>query len=416
MEVIREDSNATTSLAFAPNITYEGPQWTQESYPFNESKPVPADQLTFTAGKANVPGNTTGGFGVFNIHMHGWEVAPHLFYPPGTSDPDADWVTIEPDSSRRQQCICYKFELSETQSRGDYLYHTHRHGTTSVLSWSGMFGLSLTGEENVTEAREDPSPNATLTQDLVTIAEQEDLELDDIDVNFVVIYDSVWNVSNVTTSDGQPEVFLTDFIRGERGNAPLNPYFVNNKYQPTIEARTGALTVFRIACVSSSRICAFQIIEEGDDPLSANSTIIPFDRVASDGITYLKPVHRRGNGNPLLPDVTASEAYLSMGGGMREVITVQFPRAGNYTIWQRGVAFDDLVEQLLMTVNVTGPDAEVKSIEQYNLASARPHISEDREVVEFRGMTFETKYDQEGLPFPYYGVGDINGNNTEACE
>ena len=414
MQVIRNVSNSTVRLDFAENVPYNGPEWTQDSYPFSESKPVPANQITAAAGMANVPGNDTGGFDVFNIHMHGWEVAPHLFDPPGTSDPEADWVSISPEADSRKQCMCYKFEISETQSRGDYLYHTHRHGTTSVLSWSGMFGLSLTGEENVTEAREGSSPNATLTQDLVAIAEQEDLDFDDQDVNYVVIYDSVWDVGNVTTSEGQHEVFLTDFITGERGNAQLNPFFVNNEYQPTIEARTGALTVFRIACVSSSRICAFQICE-GDGILNT-STIIPFDRVASDSITYLKPVHRRGNGTPVLPDVSKSEAYLSMGGGMREVITIQFPWEGNYTTWQRGCAFDDMVEQVLMTVNVTGLDTEVKSIEQYNLASARPHLSEDREVVEYCGMTFETKYNQEVYPFPYYGVGDINGNNTAACE
>jgi hypothetical protein len=74
-----------------------------------------------------------------------------------------------------------------------------------------------------------------------------------------------------------------DFITGERGNAQLNPFFVNNEYQPTIEARMGALTVFRVACVSSSRICSFQICE-GDGILNT-ATIIPLDSVASDGIT-----------------------------------------------------------------------------------------------------------------------------------
>ena len=34
---------------------------------------------------------------------------------------------------------------------------------------------------------------------------------------------------------------------------------------------------------------------------------------------------------------------------MREVITVRFLREGNYTIWQRGTAFDDMMEQVLMT-------------------------------------------------------------------
>lgn len=60
MEIIRKPSNGTTVQGFAPWIKYDGPEWSQESYPFNESSPVPPDEVTAAAGDANVPGLETG--------------------------------------------------------------------------------------------------------------------------------------------------------------------------------------------------------------------------------------------------------------------------------------------------------------------------------------------------------------------
>ncbi|KAL3906759.1 MAG: hypothetical protein SGILL_009143, partial [Bacillariaceae sp.] len=386
IQVITNDPNTTQSLSFAPWIPYNGPEWLNDTYPLNESMPTSPQDMVMGAGEQNVPGYETGGFDIFNIHMHGWETAPHLFYPPGTSDPSANWVEIKPNANSNQQCMCYSFQIADTQSPGDYIYHTHRHGTTTILTWSGMFGLSLTGEESVEEAKNktaDDSPS--LTSDLLNIAEQEGLAFDDSDVNFVVIYDTAWayaDYENATTNE--TTVVVSDFLSGSTGhegptNRMLAPWFVNNEYQPTIEARTGALTEFRVVCVSADALCAFQILE-GDGMSSDNSTIVPFDRVASDGITYQYPLYREANGNPLLPDVTASEAFLEMGGGMREVVVAQFERPGTYTVWQRCSAFDDCNEQLLMTINVSGETVERKSIVDYELASYRPLIPEDREI------------------------------------
>ena len=123
---------------------------------------------------------------------------------------------------------------------------------------------------------------------------------------------------------------------------------------------------------------------------------------------------------------------------MREVVVAQFERAGIYHIWQRSSAFDDIMEQMLITVNVTGEPTERKSIDQYELKSYRPLISESREIngmpesigyafslldyvflslssflyIEYRGLTFGTNYNQEKYPFPNYSVGNINGKNS----
>jgi hypothetical protein len=41
----------------------------------------------------NMPGLDVS-FDTTNIHLHGLHIIPHMFYPLGTADPDADWITI----------------------------------------------------------------------------------------------------------------------------------------------------------------------------------------------------------------------------------------------------------------------------------------------------------------------------------
>eukprot|EP00808_Paulinella_micropora_P030016 g2569.t1 len=81
-----------------------------------------------------------------NLHFHGLNVMPHLFYPQGTSNPSAPWVTTKPRSEDPdQQCMCYKLTLPEDHPQGLYWYHTHRHGVSSIQGWEGMFGFIQVG-------------------------------------------------------------------------------------------------------------------------------------------------------------------------------------------------------------------------------------------------------------------------------
>lgn len=125
----------------------------------------------------------------------------------------------------------------------------------------------------------------------------------------------------------------------------IHPFLVNNEYQPTLYARTGALTLLRIACVSASFICSFQILRSASSAsaeaynVTAGFTIYPFWRVASDGISYEHPVKRAPTplSSASTPDVVGegyNPAYLAMGGGMREDVVVQFNEPGEYVIAQ----------------------------------------------------------------------------------
>jgi FtsP/CotA-like multicopper oxidase with cupredoxin domain len=328
----------------------------------------------------------------------------------GTSDPDAEWIGLEPAPSERQ-CYCYKFEIAQTQSTGQFLYHTHRHGTSTMLTWSGMFGYVVVGDATLEEATEtagtdtagsvlEPGSAPTLLGDLSMIAEQAGLHFDERDIFPFVVYDSVWRYAAVPWDESQTtmppmpapdspdsrEVILSDWWAGVRYQTYLHPWLVNGVFHPTLSARTGALTLFRLACISASKVCAFQILRHLGEAefqpatpefrmrrmqakpskpsvlqdsvfetqgLPAGPTIVPFYQVASDGISYSSPRYRAGNGDPASPDISASEAYVAIGGGMREDIVVQFPAAGTYTIEQVSNAFDDGYNQRLATVHVS---------------------------------------------------------------
>ena len=77
-------------------------------------------------------------FNTTNLHLHGLDIAPHLFTPLGTSDPTARMIAIEPGEQ-----LDYAFEIPEDHPPGLYWYHPHHHGSTAVQAVSGMAGAVI---------------------------------------------------------------------------------------------------------------------------------------------------------------------------------------------------------------------------------------------------------------------------------
>jgi FtsP/CotA-like multicopper oxidase with cupredoxin domain len=82
-------------------------------------------------GNHNVPH----ALGSTNLHLHGLDIAPHLFEPPGTANPTAKMLRIEPGAS-----FDYQFQIPADHPPGLYWYHSHLHGSTAVQAVSGMAG------------------------------------------------------------------------------------------------------------------------------------------------------------------------------------------------------------------------------------------------------------------------------------
>ena len=220
----------------------------------------------------NVPSWTTNhSVNQFNVHLHGMEVAPHLFHPMGTSDPKADWITIVPTPKNGRQCYCYKFRISPKNSKGLYAYHTHRHGTESMTTWSGMFGALVTDNyvlpsQMPTEAlppTEKPATNPATSEmyNLVQMANQFSVPFEDADVHPFIVYNTMWKFrgkkyaqTNPTSGQSFPkegskaatEVEVNGFLQNEIPTTQINPFLTNQEYQPTFHGTAGHMTMFRI--------------------------------------------------------------------------------------------------------------------------------------------------------------------------
>ncbi|WP_213803140.1 multicopper oxidase domain-containing protein [Granulicella sp. dw_53] len=70
-----------------------------------------------------------------NLHLHGLDIAPHIFEPLGTSDVGAPMISIAPGQYKD-----YPFVIPSDQSPGLNWYHPHSHGSTAIQGVSGMAG------------------------------------------------------------------------------------------------------------------------------------------------------------------------------------------------------------------------------------------------------------------------------------
>ncbi|HEU4688923.1 MAG TPA: multicopper oxidase domain-containing protein [Vicinamibacterales bacterium] len=92
---------------------------------------LPRYNSTGWPGNHNVPH----AIGSMNLHLHGLDIEPHLFEPPGTTNATATMIDIEAGASRD-----YSFQIPDDHPPGLYWYHSHHHGSTAVQAVSGMAG------------------------------------------------------------------------------------------------------------------------------------------------------------------------------------------------------------------------------------------------------------------------------------
>lgn len=96
--------------------------------PFVRGKVVPSDRIDRM--------NNPHGFNTTNLHVHGIQTIPHIFYPLGTTDPDAPMLMIRPGKS-----FSYSFPIPPDHPSGLHWYHAHKHGSTDVQVSGGMAGM-----------------------------------------------------------------------------------------------------------------------------------------------------------------------------------------------------------------------------------------------------------------------------------
>jgi FtsP/CotA-like multicopper oxidase with cupredoxin domain len=195
-----------------------------------------------------------------NIHFHGMQVSPHLFYPLGTRNPEADWITIPPENENPdQQCFCYVFDIAEDHPQGTFFWHIHRHGSAAMQGWEGMLGLLQVGNSS-----NPGSPEYELAQQGITTDRP------------LILWE--WVVDSNATVVGSPNTYFEgQFIDDQR----VQTYLTNNAYQPTFEACVHEIIHFRLLCAQTGTGSALYVLDKQDN-------VIPFWVFASDGISYTK--------------------------------------------------------------------------------------------------------------------------------
>ncbi|MFM9139377.1 MAG: multicopper oxidase family protein, partial [Solirubrobacterales bacterium] len=84
------------------------------------------------------PHNNPHGFDITNLHVHGVQTVPHLFYPVGTAKLSAPSIAVAPGKS-----FTWDFPIPKDQPAGLFAYHPHLHGSTGTQVMSGAAGALI---------------------------------------------------------------------------------------------------------------------------------------------------------------------------------------------------------------------------------------------------------------------------------
>jgi FtsP/CotA-like multicopper oxidase with cupredoxin domain len=218
-------------------------------------------------------------------------VVPHLFYPMGTGDTQADWISITPASQNPdQKCFCYVFDIPSDHPPGTYWYHIHRHGSTAMQAWGGMVGYLLIGN-----ATTPGSPDRELLAQGITRDEP------------LALWE--WLIDPNKTVSGEPDTFIEpNFLDPNQQQV----FLTNNEYSPRISMCVNETVHIRLLCAQTTTGSVLYILDETD-------TLVTFWVFASDGISYNKAYEK---------------TFLVIGPGQREGVLVQFNRPGRYRLMQ----------------------------------------------------------------------------------
>lgn len=138
-----------------------------------------------------------------NLHLHGLDIAPHIFEPLGTSEVTAAMISIGPGEYKD-----YPFVIPPDQSPGLNWYHPHAHGATAVQAVSGMAGgLIVTGAIDEVPEIKVAKDYPLVLQDLALF--QTDEPHADYSDSYEPKQNAIWqtfaaNPSQSVTIDGKP--------------------------------------------------------------------------------------------------------------------------------------------------------------------------------------------------------------------
>eukprot|EP00122_Pirum_gemmata_P016325 Pgem_evm2s15260 len=328
----------------------------------------------FTVDEENMPSD----FDRLNLHLHGMQVETHLFYPQGTSNETADWITIEPDD-----CFCYRFTVPTDHPQGTYYYHPHRHGAIAMQVWGGLFGpLVVTG---AADNADDYLTN--LTKDDTVPVVSKVMAIWDAHVEQSTNQTNTANITNVTTN----YIEVAQFNDNQHDSNPVTSFMVNGDYQPEYSLYTNQTMRIRLVCGCTENMCGFRLRN------TETNELVSLYNFGSDGSTW---------------DAVYAHDYMILLAGQREEILIQVPQAGNYEFVQEGLEQAQWYEtgpenQTLATLTVTDYTTTlVNSIDLSSIALPNTMVADlsEYKIVRQRHISFEMDAQQGLLPFEQYKI------------
>jgi len=244
----------------------------------------------FNVDWENVPKN----YNWTNLHLHGLEIDPHLFYPQGTSDPKADYITIKPDGE-----YLYHFELPQEHPTGTFWYHPHRHNSVAIQAWGGLAGMLI-----IRGLFDDELKANGITTEIP-----------------FVVHDPHYEIVKYPEGNEPGIAKVGRFLHNQNGLTDYT-YMVSGRYQPTYTLKRNQIAVIRHLTATVENLACFRIVAApGTYAPTASEGVegenYPFYMIASDGIAF--------------GDVVKKNLMVT-GGGERHDLLVSFDQPGEYLV------------------------------------------------------------------------------------
>ncbi len=360
---------------------------------------IPPGLSTTWNGNHNIPHH----FEMTNLHMHGFDVAPHLFVPLGTSDPAAPMIDIHPG-----HYLDYAFQLPKDHPPGLYWYHPHHHGSTAVQAVSGMAGgVIVMGDI-------DEVPEIKAARDIPLVINDIGLfpheTIPDLWL-YAPTQNSIWQTfgGNVQIYDPKSKQFVNTKLKGgfTTGDYPLRYFLLNGQpfYQETHNAAIpnqplGAQLPYQTINVAPGEVVRFRMLNACSDnfmPIIVEGHDVHL--IAMDGVNYTAP---RTMAAPTGPCPTAQ---ISIAPANRAEFLIQGSNtAGTYRIIELGQNDQFLVSdpKVIAVINVTGTAKAMKLPTTLPTPTRYYPLIKPSEVVRKRNLNFTGAF--RGPQNPYVGL------------
>lgn len=329
----------------------------------------------FTIDHENIPGD----WNFTNLHVHGLEVIPHLFYPQGTSNPKADYITIKPGEQ-----YLYKFDIPNDHPTGTFWYHPHRHNSVAMQAWGGMAGLIYIRGITDNEVRDKYGIKREIP---------------------FVVHDPHYRIESAPTATKPGIAKPGRFLQNQNEQTDYT-YLVTGKYHPTFVLKRNEVIRLRMLIATAENLVGFRIVPKqgsSQNPLckeGPRKENCPFHVMASDGVTYARPMKR---------DLIVG------GGGERHDILLSFSEPGDYLVKSDFLGHIQFFgtgpkDQLLATIRISdenaGPLKTPIADMTFTPGIAAADSIEAHEITRKRHVVFDLEGDTCTVPFPQFRIND----------